>query len=390
MSDRARKGLSLVEVTVILAVLMLTAVLTLPALHAAQIFARRVQCVNSLKQLGLASHNYHDVYGTLPMSRTDTPFGRRAGHGIGHSGFTALLPFLEQTALYNTYNFSLENWHIANSTSTRTQVVTFLCADNENPTQPLKAADIPTLDGKGYPGANLFARNHYGFNWGGGHDGFGDGFLKQKGRYLGLVMTVVTEEGQKAGAKSIRFSDVRDGLSNTVLIVEKRDGAGWAVGGFAGSEFDVNTTSAYVGDDPKTAKVFTGSFHEVGPNTLMSRRLRPLPLPQGRDEGLVRPHDPRRRRGDPIGGPEPLSRFRAFPVRPRTIPDCPPRYNVRVNWVGEGRVIGAWRRRIPSNRTATRNGSIRFAGPSSPGMTRGIATFPGVATATPTGSSSPR
>lgn len=270
MSQRDRSGLSLVEVIVILAVLMVMVALTLPALHAAQIFAKRTQCINHLKRIGLACHNYHAAWNSLPMSRTDTPDPKRGGHGIGHSSFTALLPYMEQTPVYNAYNFSLENWHTANATVTRTRISTYLCPDNKTGLDPIKAADIPTLDGKGYPGANLFASNHYGFNWGGGHKQFGDDFVQRKGTYLGLVMTVITAEGKKAGAQSVSFAGVTDGLAFTLLAAEKRNGAGWTVGGFAGSEFDVNTTPAYDGEALDAAQVFTGSFHPEGPNVLIA------------------------------------------------------------------------------------------------------------------------
>lgn len=268
MADRAQRGLSLVEVIVLVAVAGVMTSLALPALHAAQIFSRRVQCTNNLKLIGLSCHNYESANGSFPMSRTDTP-DPRGGHGVGASCFTALLPYMEQATLYNTYNFDLENWHVANATSARVKISTFLCPDNKGDAQPLKAADVPTLDGKGYPGANLFARNHYGANWGGGHEGTGDEFVEQKGKYLGLILPVVDEEGKKLGVRNVRIADITDGTSFTVLMAEKRAGAGWAVGGFAGSEFDVHTSPAYDGDDPVALMALTGSPHARGVNTLM-------------------------------------------------------------------------------------------------------------------------
>jgi Tfp pilus assembly protein PilE len=264
MGERTRRGLTLVEVVVIVSVVGVTASLLLPAIRAAQIFSRRVKCTDNLKQVGLACHNYNSANGTLPMSRVEGP-----GHGNGHSAFTALLPYMEHAPVYNAYNFSLENWHAANATVTRTKMAVFLCPENKGEADMLEAKDVPTLDGKGLPGKNKFARVHYGVNWGGGHEGTGDDFLKAKGKYLGLMMTVITPEGKQAGAKNVSFSDVTDGLSFTLMAVEKRDGSGWTQGGWAGSEFDVNTTPAYDGDDPKAAKAFTGSYHSSGPNALL-------------------------------------------------------------------------------------------------------------------------
>ena len=61
-------------------------------------------------------HNYVSANGSLPMSAT---FGKTKddGRGNGHSGFTAILPYMEQAALWNSYNTSLENWHESNATT---------------------------------------------------------------------------------------------------------------------------------------------------------------------------------------------------------------------------------------------------------------------------------
>jgi hypothetical protein len=267
MDDRMRgRGLSPVEVLVLVAVVGVGIALTLPAIRASQIFARRARCINNLKQIGLACHNYHDVNGTLPMSRV----AGTKGHGVGHSSHTALLPFLELAPVYNAYNFSLEPWHASNNTVTRTKLAVYLCPDNKGPTGPMEARDVPSLDDKGVPGKNQFVATHYGANWGGGHEGFGDDFVKAKGTYLGMIVPVSTPEGAEAGVKAnIRFADVPDGLSNTIMVAEKGDGGAWAVGGFGNSEFDVNTSPAYDGDDAKAKRVFTGSPHEAGPNILM-------------------------------------------------------------------------------------------------------------------------
>jgi type II secretory pathway pseudopilin PulG len=258
-----RRGISLIESIVILAVVGLSAALLLPAVHAARIRARDESCVNNLKQIGLALHNYHDVYGTFPMS---VVIGK--GHGNGHSAFTSILPFMEQTAVFNAYNFHLENWDLSNTTAARTTLTVFLCPENEL-RKPLPAAEVSTLDGKPLKDGEEFGRLHYGANWGGGHKGYGDAFLKEKGDCRGLIVPVATKDYQGAPTKNVSLPQITDGASFTLAVVEKRDSSGWAIGGWNGSEFDVHTSPNYDGDDLKSQRVFTGSHHEAGPNALM-------------------------------------------------------------------------------------------------------------------------
>ena len=98
------RGLTLIELMVVIGVLPLLVGLLLPAVQGAREASRRAQCANNLKQLALAPHAYHDAQGTLPMG---TPYARYPDVGIfaGHSVFVASLPHLEQQPLYNSINF---------------------------------------------------------------------------------------------------------------------------------------------------------------------------------------------------------------------------------------------------------------------------------------------
>src|SRR4051794_35639965 len=124
LRDRSR-GITLIEVLVVLCVLAVLTLLLIPALRGARAAARAATCIDNLRQIGLALHNYHAANDCLPMSQV-----RGEGHGNGHSVFTIILPYLEQAAIYNAYNFWLEVEHVANLTAVRTRIATYLCPDN--------------------------------------------------------------------------------------------------------------------------------------------------------------------------------------------------------------------------------------------------------------------
>lgn len=94
------KGFTLVELLVVIAIIGVLVALLLPAVQQAREAARRMQCSNQLKQLGLALHNYHDTYGSFVPRKQGTTQGDV--HNFGRlSGFIGLLPFFEQDAMYD-------------------------------------------------------------------------------------------------------------------------------------------------------------------------------------------------------------------------------------------------------------------------------------------------
>src|SRR4051794_21838464 len=142
MKKTTRRGFTLIELLVVIAIIAVLIALLLPAVQAAREAARRAQCVNNLKQLGLAIHNYHSSVGVFPPGIVTTQDGNFSGNGLGTwttwSPQAMLLPYLEQTPLYNAANFSWAccfdgpDADAINSTVYLTRIGSFLCPSDGN------------------------------------------------------------------------------------------------------------------------------------------------------------------------------------------------------------------------------------------------------------------
>jgi prepilin-type N-terminal cleavage/methylation domain-containing protein len=137
-----RRGITLVELLVVVALAGIMMALLLPAVYSAQTAARQASCMQNLRQIGLALFNHQSVNDVLPMSQV-----RGTGRGSGHSAFSAILPYIEQTALYNGYNFDLENYAVDNQTVVRSRVSTFLCPENPD-VENIDARDVRFPDSR--------------------------------------------------------------------------------------------------------------------------------------------------------------------------------------------------------------------------------------------------
>jgi prepilin-type N-terminal cleavage/methylation domain-containing protein/prepilin-type processing-associated H-X9-DG protein len=186
MRMRSRSGFTLIELLVVISIIAVLIALLLPAVQAAREAARRSQCINNLKQIGLALHNYHSTANTFPMgsSLNFTP-------SYGFDGWAPwsvhalLLPHLEQTPLYNAANFNLTmglddgTAQAINSTVFLTRISSFLCpSDGPAGTQYINnyRGSIGTTVVQGTPSAQvsgLFSMSSQRNAYGGGNPTIG-------------------------------------------------------------------------------------------------------------------------------------------------------------------------------------------------------------------------
>jgi prepilin-type N-terminal cleavage/methylation domain-containing protein/prepilin-type processing-associated H-X9-DG protein len=140
MRSNIRRGFTLIELLVVIAIIAVLIALLLPAVQAARESARRAQCTNNLKQIGLAMHNYHQTNDRFPQGKSES--ASAIGYAGGYAGWTEwsaqaeMLGYLEQNPLYSAINFNYCGGYgygmLANITAWTAVIPTFLCPSDIN------------------------------------------------------------------------------------------------------------------------------------------------------------------------------------------------------------------------------------------------------------------
>src|SRR5271166_2078548 len=147
-TPRSRRAFTLIELLVVIAIISVLIALLLPAVQAAREAARRSQCVNNLKQIGLALHNYISAQNVLPPGRINSHI---AGLGNCWGAYAQMLPQLDQQVIYSSFNFNLPpdidddpsvTTGMANYTGFTTFINTLLCPTDSQPLW-VNAAGVP-------------------------------------------------------------------------------------------------------------------------------------------------------------------------------------------------------------------------------------------------------
>ncbi len=205
---RLRPGFTLVELLVVIAIIGILIALLLPAVQAAREAARRTQCSNNIKQLGLALLNYHDVWHVFPpaskwvnlgdIGTSDTP-------NLSENWVIMALPFIEGTNLHEQFNLSKYISDPANAFARSQTVEAMLC--------PTDAYNVVPFDGSAYGLGSNWARGNYAIN----------GSLDQENSANGTWNNLLYR-GISGPNVSIGIKKISDGTTKTILIGEIRAG----------------------------------------------------------------------------------------------------------------------------------------------------------------------
>lgn len=214
----SRRAFTLIELLVVIAILGILIGLLLPAVQKVRAAAQRTQCINNLKQVGLALHNFHDVNRHFPSGYLasapagDPNFTTAPGWGWA----TMILPYLEQTALYEQLQSAIEsNTPITDpsvATAIQARVSQFICPSDAVPDAPFAVYGLagntsyPIIYSEGAPGTVMVSGCSYAACCGRDEDSDADG---------------VTGSGVFYCNSQTRMTEISDGTSCTILIGER-------------------------------------------------------------------------------------------------------------------------------------------------------------------------
>ncbi len=219
------RGFTLIELLVVIAVIAVLIALLLPAVQSAREAARRAQCTNNLKQIGLALASYESAVGCIVPGYVSSPVHQLQNgvsgynpdpftldNGPGWGWLAMLLPYAEQAPLSDATNFNLPTWVTQNSTVVVVQINVFLCpsANNPTPTCMMVDAELNLLP----VASQYFARANYQYSM-----GWNDTSIQPPS--TNYDDPVAGCNGPIYRNSRVRIAGVTDGLSNTVFASEK-------------------------------------------------------------------------------------------------------------------------------------------------------------------------
>ncbi|MCA9109603.1 MAG: DUF1559 domain-containing protein [Planctomycetaceae bacterium] len=212
-----QRGFSLVELLAVVAIIAILIALLLPAVQMAREAARRTQCKNNLKQLGLALHNYHDTFLTFPI-------GARRQRGTGPSWYVGLLPYFEQQNVFNQFDmdgpnngfptlpppFGSNNGVVMDNI----KLSMLFC-----PSSPL-----PEMRENGFaPPTDQFQPSYVGIAGATNHDGFTFGDQKLSTCCLPFNDGQISADGMLIPNRQVKIREVTDGTTNVIFVGEASD-----------------------------------------------------------------------------------------------------------------------------------------------------------------------
>ena len=256
-----RRGFTLIELLVVIAIIAVLIALLLPAVQSAREAARRAQCVNNLKQLGLACHNYESANGCFPAghftSVRNTDLAPREGANI----FVRLLPFIEGQPQANAYNMAFSNGSAQNVTIAGLGVATLWCPSDAlvNNAQPIDTGSYVVPPGSWRQAYSSYAASQG--TWG----------LRIRSSDTTFTARVANMNGVIFGHSAVTIAGIPDGTSNTFLMGEHGHGLlpqsqinyyhWWNSGYYADVLFEVSQVGGY-----DFYAMNASSFHPGGVN----------------------------------------------------------------------------------------------------------------------------
>jgi prepilin-type N-terminal cleavage/methylation domain-containing protein len=271
LPKKSRRGFTLVELVAVASIGTVLVSLASPAIQHAREAARRSQCKNNLKQIGLAIHNYHEAYGTLAPGWTNhTP---HPGPGPRFGWSASILPFLDQTPLYQQLDW--KSHRIDSREPLEISLAIYRCPSDTSPaTNPLRGS---------------FGTSNYSGNFGtiapprwltGG----------MNPSWAGDAATPTKTDGIFWYNSKVRFRDCEDGLSNILCIGERCVASGSGIWmGVRGNNFENDVVSDFsVGNELNSGPGAFSSRHEGGGHFLLGDgavRFVSDKIASGNDEG---------------------------------------------------------------------------------------------------------